>query len=84
MHPDNQGQGIATMLVKSGMEQAKRMGLDIFILAFKPAFGVYERLGFRVERELLQDDTVYGGPGEYRVRYLVYEQENEDHEYSVS
>ena len=84
MHPDNQGKGIATMLVKSGMEQAKRLGLDIFILAFKPAFGIYERLGFRVERELVQDDTMYGGPGEYRVRYLIYEHENEDNADSTS
>lgn len=74
VHPDNQGKGIATLLVKSGMEQARKLGLDIFILAFKPGFKLYARLGFRVERELVQDDSAYGGPGEYVVRYMIYEQ----------
>ena len=51
------------------------MGLDIFVMAFKPAFGLYSRLGFRMEQELVQDASVYGGEEEYAVRYMVYEQD---------
>ncbi|KAM0263532.1 hypothetical protein ACHAQJ_001151 [Trichoderma viride] len=74
VHPENQGKGIATLLVQSGMKQAEKMGLDIFILACKPAWGIYSRLGFRVEEELIQDDSMYGGDGEYAMRYMIYEQ----------
>lgn len=73
MHPENQGKGIATALVASGIKIAEEMGLDIFLLAFKRGWGVYKRLGFRTERELIQDDTIYGGQGEYAVRYMIYD-----------
>lgn len=75
VHPENQGKGIATGLVQSGIEQATKMGLDIFVMAFEPAFGLYSRLGFRVEKELIQDASIYGGEPEYAVRYMVYEQD---------
>jgi len=74
VHPENQGKGIATALVQSGMRQAEKMGLDIFVLAFKVGVGVYTRLGFRVEQELIQDDSIYGGKGEYGVYFMIYEQ----------
>jgi ribosomal protein S18 acetylase RimI-like enzyme len=74
VHPENQGKGIATLLVQSGMKVAEDLGLDIFVLAFRSAWGVYSRLGFRVERELIQDDSMYGGDGNYGVRYMIYEQ----------
>lgn len=74
VHPENQGNGIATLLVQSGMREAEKLGLDIFIVAFRPAWGLYSRLGFRVERELIQDDSMYGGDGNYGIRYMIYEQ----------
>ncbi|KAL7942562.1 hypothetical protein V8C42DRAFT_331352 [Trichoderma barbatum] len=74
VHPDNQGKGIATLLVQSGIKEAEKLGLDIFVLAFRRGWGVYGRLGFRVEQELIQDDSMYGGDGNYGVRYMVYEQ----------
>lgn len=74
VHPENKGKGVATLLVESGMKQAEKLGLDIFILACKPAWGLYTRLGFRVEEELIQDDSMYGGDGEFAMRYYIYEQ----------
>ncbi|PON27153.1 acetyltransferase [Trichoderma gamsii] len=74
VHPENKGKGVATLLVESGMQQAGKLGLDIFILACKPGWGLYSRLGFRVEEELVQDDSIYGGDGEFAMRYYVYEQ----------
>ncbi|KAL7933032.1 hypothetical protein V8C35DRAFT_306089 [Trichoderma chlorosporum] len=74
VHPENQGKGIATLLVQSGMKEAEKLGLDIFVLAFRRGWGVYGRLGFRVERELIQDDSMYGGDGNFGVRYMIFEQ----------
>ncbi|UKZ92986.1 uncharacterized protein TrAFT101_007918 [Trichoderma asperellum] len=74
VHPENKGKGVATLLVESGMKQADKLGLDIFILACKPAWGLYSRLGFRIEEELIQDDSMYGGDGEFAMRYYIYEQ----------
>ncbi|KAK9777610.1 putative Acetyltransferase-2 [Seiridium cardinale] len=74
VHPDNQGKGVGTALVESGMRQAEEMGLDIFIHAMKMGMGVYKRLGFRVEKELVMDDSPYGGDGDYRAWFLIYEQ----------
>ncbi|KAK3681659.1 hypothetical protein B0T22DRAFT_299913 [Podospora appendiculata] len=71
--PENWGKGIATALVKSGIEAAEKLGLSIFVFAFKEATGVYRRLGF-VERERsIQDDTKFGGNGQYNVYFMVYE-----------
>ncbi|KXH51148.1 acetyltransferase [Colletotrichum nymphaeae SA-01] len=41
VHPDNQGKGIGTALVKSGISQAKELGLDIFIHAMEAGVGLY-------------------------------------------
>ncbi|KAF7333331.1 Acetyltransferase [Mycena venus] len=75
VHPDNKGKGIATALVESGLRQAKTMGLPVFIFAFKAGRGVYERLGFKEVWRIIQDDTMYGGPGEYGVYLMVYDVE---------
>lgn len=74
VHPDNQRKGIGTALVQSGMEQAARLGLDIFIYAKSQGVDVYKRLGFRVERDFVLDDSMYGGTGEVYVALMIYQQ----------
>ncbi|KZL66174.1 GCN5-related N-acetyltransferase [Colletotrichum tofieldiae] len=74
VHPDNQGKGIGTALVQSGMRQAEEMGLDVFVHAMQAGVGVYKRLGFNIEKEFLQDDTSYGGKGEVYTALMVYRQ----------
>ncbi|OKL61737.1 hypothetical protein UA08_02816 [Talaromyces atroroseus] len=73
VHPDNKGKGIATALVESGVKYAKSVGIPIFVLAFKAGVGVYSRLGFREVERLIQDDSKYGGPGEYGSYFMVYD-----------
>jgi predicted N-acetyltransferase YhbS len=73
VHPENQGKGIGTLLVQSGIEQAEKLGLDIYVLSFEAGKGVYDRLGFRTEKELIQDDSMYGGTGHYPVYFKIYE-----------
>ncbi|ORY56353.1 uncharacterized protein BCR38DRAFT_469475 [Pseudomassariella vexata] len=61
VHPDNQGKGVGTALIESGIREAEKMGLDIFIHAMKAEVGVYKQLGFRIEKEFIQDDSTFGG-----------------------
>ena len=63
---------MATALVESGVRQAEKMGIDIFILAFKAGVGVYKRAGFELVEQLIQDDTKWGGKGEYGTYFMVY------------
>lgn len=72
VHPDNQGRGIATQLVASGLKEAKKIGLDVYVRAFRPAVGLYSRLGFRIEKELVLDDSEEGGPGEVYRALMTY------------
>lgn len=72
--PDNQGKGIGTALVESGMEQAKKLGLDIFIYAKEEGSRLYKRHGFRVEWDCTLDDSQYGGTGRVYIALMIYEQ----------
>lgn len=72
MHPDNQGRGIATQLVESGLKEAKKIGLDVYVRAFPPAVGLYRRLGFCIEKKLLVDESEEGGPGEVYRALMTY------------
>lgn len=54
----------------SGIAQAEKMGVDIFVLAFKAGLGIYQRLGFKLLDQLVQDDSKYGGKGEYGTYFL--------------
>lgn len=73
VHPDNQGKGIASGLVQSGIDKARELGLDIFVLAFESGKGVYQRLGFQVDRDFKMDDSPFGGPGEYHFYFMTYQ-----------
>jgi predicted N-acetyltransferase YhbS len=78
VHPENKGKGVATALVESGLKQAEAMGVDVFIMAFKAGRGVYARLGFREVDRVIQDDSKFGGPGEYAAYFMVYHVKKSD------
>lgn len=73
MHPDNQRKGVGRALVNSGMNQADKMGLDIFVHALAEGAELYKRMGFRLIGELIQDDSAYGGSGLYGAYFFIYE-----------
>ena len=78
VHPESKGKGIATALVKSGMRKAEEMGIPICMLAFKAGKGVYEKLGFKVIDSVIQDDSKWGGPGEYAVYLMAWDKDRTD------
>jgi ribosomal protein S18 acetylase RimI-like enzyme len=78
VHPENQGRGVATELIQSGLKQAKCLGLDVFIEASRSGLELYKRLGFHVEKEHVLDDSKYGGNGKHLVCFMVFEQISAD------
>lgn len=75
VHPDNRGQGIGSMLVNSGIKEARKLGLDVFVHGMKAGLGVYKRAGFRLVDQMNLNDSEYGGKGEYGSYFLVKEAE---------
>ena len=64
------------MLVESGIREAQKIGLEVFVLAFKAGLGVYYRAGFKLLDQIIQDDRPYGGKGEYGAYYMLKELES--------
>lgn len=73
VHPSNQGKGVASALVASGIRHAEKIGLPIFIMAYKAGRGIYERLGCKEVDRVVQDMSEYGGVGEYAAYFMVYD-----------
>lgn len=46
--------------------------MPIFTMAFKAGRGIYARLGFQEVDKVIQDDSMYGGPGEYAAYFMIY------------
>ncbi|KAK6069573.1 hypothetical protein SCUP515_08921 [Seiridium cupressi] len=70
VQPAYRNRGIASMLVAAGVAESERMGIDIFMLAYKAGLGVYRRLGFNTLETLIIDDTPWGGKGEYGCYFM--------------
>ncbi|KUI65965.1 hypothetical protein VM1G_02388 [Cytospora mali] len=72
VHPENQGKGVGTALLKHGIEKAQELGIDIFVLAFVGGFRAYNNAGFITLDSLVQDATAYGGNDNYAVQFMEY------------
>lgn len=55
------------------MREAEKIGLPIFVFAYRAARNIYLRLGFTEVESVIQDDTEYGGCGEYAVYFMIYD-----------
>ena len=72
VHPRNKGRGIGTALIKSGIDFAKSISIPIFTISYKAGRGIYARLGFQEVDRVIQDDSQYGGAGEYGAYFMIY------------
>ncbi|KUI59146.1 hypothetical protein VP1G_06410 [Cytospora mali] len=72
VHPENQGKGVGTALLKHGIAKAQEIGIDIFVLAFVEGFRAYNNVGFITMDSLVQDATAYGGNDNYAVQFMEY------------
>lgn len=69
--PDHQRQDIASMLVRSGIEVADRLGLDILLVAMgRGACDLYRKLGFELLEQRSQDLNPYGADDLYETFFL--------------
>ncbi|KAH7041274.1 acyl-CoA N-acyltransferase [Microdochium trichocladiopsis] len=72
VHPEFKGQGIASRLVQRGTAKAREMNVRVFVMAFKAAVGLYQRAGFQMLDQIVQDDSKFGGPGDYAIYFLEW------------
>jgi predicted N-acetyltransferase YhbS len=70
VHPDHQRQGVASLLIESGVRAAEKMGFDIFVSGTKAGRRVYHKAGFTLLGEVTQDDSEWGGDGEYIMAFF--------------
>jgi GNAT superfamily N-acetyltransferase len=70
VHPDYQRKGIATLLVSSGVKVAQNMKFDIFVRASDAGLKIYQKVGFQLLGQVIQDDSRFGGNGNYGVYFL--------------
>lgn len=72
VHPDNQGKGIGTALIKHGLAKAEELGFDVFVVAFAAGFKVYRNTGFQYLSSIIQDATRVGGNDHYAIEFMEY------------
>lgn len=65
------GKGIATMLVRRGLEEAERLGFDSGVLAFRAALQVYLKAGYQIVDEVHTDASYGGGEKDYGAWFMV-------------
>jgi hypothetical protein len=60
-------------LVNHGISEANKLGFDTFVHSKQGGLGVYQRAGFKLVEELVQDDSKLGGPGQTIAYIMVKE-----------
>lgn len=71
-HRDHQRKGISSMLLKSGIEQADKLGLDLLVIAMgEAATNLYKKHGFELKWDLTQSLKPWGHDDVYYTAILT-------------
>ncbi|KAF4945893.1 hypothetical protein FSARC_14331 [Fusarium sarcochroum] len=71
-HPDCQRKGVASMLVSSGIREAQKSGVDVFVPAMgRHALGLYLKHGFELLEQKSQSLKPYGVDEDYETFFLI-------------
>jgi ribosomal protein S18 acetylase RimI-like enzyme len=74
--PDYQRQGIGSRLVESGIQQANKLGLEIFLVAMGGnALAMYQKYGFKLIDQNSQDLRPWGFDDSYDTYILIKQPE---------
>ncbi|KAF4994097.1 hypothetical protein FGRMN_6012 [Fusarium graminum] len=72
VRPDHQQKGVASILVKSGLVEADKLGLDVMVVAMgRRGLGLYRKHGFEVLEERSESMIALGVDELYETFYLV-------------
>lgn len=61
------------MLLRSGLAQADAAGVKTFVMATPAGLALYEKNGFVIVGNVLQDISKWGGEGLYSSTFLIRE-----------
>jgi predicted N-acetyltransferase YhbS len=71
VHPDFQGRGIGSMLVRAGLEAAEKNEWDVFVFSNTPdGRKLYTRSGFTMLEQVLQDTKKFHGTHVYELTFF--------------
>ena len=73
VHPDHQGKGLGSALIKPGLEEADRVGAQTYIEASPAGLAVYLKYGWKTVDEMVVDMRPYGGQGVEHHPFLMRE-----------
>ncbi|KAJ9151471.1 Acyl-CoA N-acyltransferase [Coniochaeta hoffmannii] len=68
--PEFRRRGIASALVRRGLEETDRLGLDTFVMSMRAGVSVYQKAGFVLLDHVLIDASSRGGDRDYGAWFL--------------
>ena len=71
--PTYQRKGIASLLLKSGMEQAQKLKLDVLVMSTAAGLPFYQERGFHLVRTISQDFSNWGTTTPRVMGFLIKE-----------
>ncbi|KIL88804.1 hypothetical protein FAVG1_08053 [Fusarium avenaceum] len=72
VRPDHQQKGVASILVKSGLEEVDKLGLDATVIAMgRRGMGLYRKYGFEIVEEKSESMSALGVDELYETFFMI-------------